>query len=438
MLISAKINERNGKIMPASIVVGTQWGDEGKGKIIDIIASRADVVVRSQGGNNAGHTVVNEGETYKLHLIPSGILYKDTLCLIGAGVVLDPKDFIGELDNLGARGVTFDNLKIDPRAHVIMPWHITLDGLSEQFRGNSDIGTTKRGIGPTYMDKYERCGIRVYDLIHPEVFAEKARATGRLKNEIITKVYGGEAHDIEAIIKEYTEYGKRIAKYVDDVSVIVYEADKAGKQIMFEGAQATLLDIDFGTYPYVTSSHPVSAGVCVGTGVGPMIINDIIGVAKAYTTRVGKGPFPTELFDETGDTIRNKGGEFGTTTGRPRRTGWFDAVIVRHSVRVNGLSKLAINKLDTLSGIGELKICTAYEKPDGSIIKDFPPTLEELADCKPVYESFPGFDDDISKCGSFDELPELCKKYILRLEELCGCKIAMVGIGPDRSQILER
>ncbi|MBR1831507.1 MAG: adenylosuccinate synthase [Ruminiclostridium sp.] len=424
--------------MPASIVVGTQWGDEGKGKIIDIIASRADVVVRSQGGNNAGHTVVNEGETYKLHLIPSGILYKDTLCLIGAGVVLDPKDFIGELDSLGARGVSFDNLKIDPRAHVIMPWHITLDGLSEQFRGNSDIGTTKRGIGPTYMDKYERCGIRVYDLIHPEVFAEKARATGRLKNEIITKVYGGEAHDIEAIIKEYTEYGKRLAKYVDDVSVIVYEADKAGKQIMFEGAQATLLDIDFGTYPYVTSSHPISAGVCVGTGVGPMIIKDIIGVAKAYTTRVGKGPFPTELNDETGDTIRNKGGEFGTTTGRPRRTGWFDAVIVRHSVRVNGLSKLAINKLDTLSGIGELKICTAYEKPDGTIIKDFPPTLEELADCKPVYETFPGFDDDISKCGSFDELPELCKKYILRLEELCGCKIAMVGIGPDRSQILER
>lgn len=424
--------------MPASIVVGTQWGDEGKGKIIDIIASRADVVVRSQGGNNAGHTVVNEGETYKLHLIPSGILYKDTLCLIGAGVVLDPKDFIGELDSLGARGVTFDNLKIDPRAHVIMPWHITLDGLSEKFRGNSDIGTTKRGIGPTYMDKYERCGIRVYDLIHPEVFAEKVRATGKLKNEIITKVYGGEAHDIEAIIKEYTEYGKRIAKYVDDVSVIVYEAAKAGKQIMFEGAQATLLDIDFGTYPYVTSSHPVSAGVCVGTGVGPMIINDIIGVAKAYTTRVGKGPFPTELNDETGDTIRNKGGEFGTTTGRPRRTGWFDAVIVRHSVRVNGLSKLAINKLDTLSGIGDLKICTAYEKPDGTIIKDFPPTLEELADCKPVYETFPGFDDDISKCGSFDELPELCKKYILRLEELCGCKIAMVGIGPDRSQILER
>lgn len=424
--------------MPASIVVGTQWGDEGKGKIIDIIASRADVVVRSQGGNNAGHTVVNDGNTYKLHLIPSGILYKDTLCLIGAGVVLDPKDFIGELDSLGERGVSFDNLKIDPRAHVIMPWHITLDGLSEQFRGNSDIGTTKRGIGPTYMDKYERCGIRVYDLIHPEVFAEKARATGKLKNKIITEVYGGEAHDIEAIIKEYTEYGKRLKKYVDDVSVIVYNAAKAGKQIMFEGAQATLLDIDFGTYPYVTSSHPLSAGVCVGTGVGPMIINDIIGVAKAYTTRVGKGPFPTELEDETGDLIRNRGGEFGTTTGRPRRTGWFDAVIVRHSVRVNGLSKLAINKLDTLSGIGKLKICVAYKKPDGTIIKDFPPTLEELAGCEPVYEEFDGFDADISHCKSFDELPEVCKKYILKLEELCECKIAMVGIGPDRSQILER
>lgn len=424
--------------MSASIVVGTQWGDEGKGKIIDIIASRADVVVRSQGGNNAGHTVVNNGETYKLHLIPSGILYKDTLCLIGAGVVLDPKDLLSEIDNLEPRGVSFANLKIDPRAHVVMPWHIALDGLSEKFRGNADIGTTHRGIGPTYMDKYERCGIRVYDLVHPEVFAEKVRATGKLKNKIITEVYGGEAFDLDAVIKEYTEYGKRLAKYVDDVSVLVYNANKAGKTIMFEGAQATLLDIDFGTYPYVTSSHPLSAGVCVGTGCGPMMINEIIGVAKAYTTRVGKGPFPTELNDETGETIRNKGGEFGTTTGRPRRTGWFDAVIVRHSVRVNGLSKLAINKLDTLGGIGTLKICVGYRKPDGTTTKDFPPTLEELAGCEPIYEEFPGFDEDISKCKSFDELPQVCKDYIARLEELCECKVAMVGIGPDRSQILER
>ena len=424
--------------MPANIVVGTQWGDEGKGKIIDIIASRADVVVRSQGGNNAGHTVVNDGQTYKLHLIPSGILYKNTLCLIGAGVVLDPKDLLSEIDSLSPRGVSFDNLKIDPRAHVVMPWHITLDGLSEKFRGNSDIGTTKRGIGPCYMDKYERCGIRVYDLVHPEVFAEKVRMTGKLKNKIITEVYGGEPHDIEAIIKEYTEYGKRLAKYVDDVSVIVYEAAKANKTIMFEGAQATLLDIDFGTYPYVTSSHPLSAGVCVGTGVGPMIISNIIGVAKAYTTRVGKGPFPTELDDETGETIRNKGGEFGTTTGRPRRTGWFDAVIVRHSVRVNGLSSLAINKLDTLGGIGDLKVCVAYKKPDGTVIENFPAALEELADCVPVYETLKGFDDDISSCRSFDELPEACKKYIERLEELCDCHISMVGVCPDREQIIER
>lgn len=424
--------------MPANIVIGTQWGDEGKGKIIDILASRAEVVVRSQGGNNAGHTVVNNGQTYKLHLVPSGILYPGTACLIGAGVVLDPKDFISELDNLHARGVSTDNLKIDPRAHVVMPWHIVLDGLSEKFRGNSDIGTTKRGIGPTYMDKYERCGIRMYDLTHPEVFAQKARSTGALKNKIITAVYGGEAIDLDAVIREYTEYGKRLLPYLADVSVLTYEADKAGKTILFEGAQATLLDIDFGTYPYVTSSHPLSAGVCVGAGVGPRMISNIIGVAKAYTTRVGKGPFPTELNDEIGEKIRNVGGEFGTTTGRPRRTGWFDAVIVRHSVRVNGLDGLAINKLDTLSGLGTLKICTAYKMADGTITRNLPPTLEELAGCTPIYEEAEGFDEDISGCKSFEELPESCKRYIARLEELCDCRIAMIGIGPDRSQILER
>ncbi len=424
--------------MPANIVIGTQWGDEGKGKVIDILASRADVVIRSQGGNNAGHTVESNGEVYKLHLIPSGILYKDTLCLIGAGVVLDPKDLLGEIDGMSARGISFDNLKIDPRAHIIMPWHIKLDGLSEKFRGGSDIGTTGRGIGPTYMDKYERCGIRFYDLVHPEIFAEKARTTGKLKNKIITEVYGGEPVDIEATIKEYTEYGKRLAGYLADVSVIAYEAHKAGKTILFEGAQATLLDIDFGTYPYVTSSHPLAAGVCVGTGVGPRVIDKVYGVAKAYTTRVGKGPFPTELNDETGDFIRNQGHEFGTVTGRPRRTGWFDAVIVRHAVRVNGLDCLVINKLDTLSGLDKLKICVAYKKPDGTILKDYPAALEELAECEPVYEEFEGFSEDISGCKSFDELPEVCKKYIEKLEELCECHIGMVGVGPDRTQQLER
>ena len=424
--------------MPANIVVGTQWGDEGKGKIIDIISSRADVVIRSQGGNNAGHTVVNNGEVYKLHLIPSGILYPNTLCLIGAGVVLDPKDFIGELDALEARGISTANLKVDPRAHIVMPWHIALDGLSEAFRGGKDIGTTKRGIGPTYMDKYERCGIRMYDLTHPEVLAEKIQATGKLKNKIITEVYGGEAFDLDAVTAEYTEYGKRLLPYMDDVSVLTFEADKAGKTIMFEGAQATLLDIDFGTYPYVTSSHPLSAGVCVGTGVGPKVITNIIGVAKAYTTRVGKGPFPTELDDEIGDQIRNVGGEFGTTTGRPRRTGWFDSVIVRHAVRVNGLSSLVINKLDTLAGLDTLKVCVAYKKPDGTIIKDFPPTLEGLEGCEPVYEEFKGFSEDLSACRKFEELPEVCRKYISRLEELCECPISMVGVGPDRAQVIER
>ncbi len=424
--------------MPANIVIGTQWGDEGKGKVIDILASRADVVIRSQGGNNAGHTVESNGEVYKLHLIPSGILYKDTLCLIGAGVVLDPKDLLGEIDGMSARGISFDNLKIDPRAHIIMPWHIKLDGLSEKFRGGSDIGTTGRGIGPTYMDKYERCGIRFYDLVHPEIFAEKARTTGKLKNKIITEVYGGEPVDIEATIKEYTEYGKRLAGYLADVSVMAYEAHKAGKTILFEGAQATLLDIDFGTYPYVTSSHPLAAGVCVGTGVGPRVIDKVYGVAKAYTTRVGKGPFPTELNDETGDFIRNQGHEFGTVTGRPRRTGWFDAVIVRHAVRVNGLDCLVINKLDTLSGLDKLKICVAYKNPDGTILKDYPAALEELADCEPVYEEFEGFNEDISGCKTFDELPEVCKKYIEKLEELCECHIGMIGVGPDRAQQLER
>ncbi|MGN0690252.1 MAG: adenylosuccinate synthase [Oscillospiraceae bacterium] len=425
--------------MPSNIVVGVQWGDEGKGKVIDILASRADVVVRSQGGNNAGHTVEANGQVYKLHLIPSGILYKDTLCLIGAGVVIDPKVLLEEIDDLSSRGVTFDNLKIDPRAHIIMPWHIAIDKLSEEARSpEAKIGTTGRGIGPSYMDKAERSGIRMYDLIHPEVFKKKATEAGRLKNDIITKVYNADAIDVDAVIAEYNEYGKRLAKYVDDVSVLTYEAAKADKKILFEGAQGTLLDIDFGTYPYVTSSHPLSAGVCTGTGVGPKVITNVIGVAKAYTTRVGAGPFPTELNDEVGEEIRQRGREFGATTGRPRRTGWFDSVILRHAVRVNGLTGLAVNKLDVLNGFEYLKVCVAYKKPDGTIIRDFPPTLEELEGCTPVYEDIKGFDEDISNCKSFDELPQSCKDYFARLEELCECPIVMVGVGPNREQNLER
>ena len=424
--------------MSANIVVGVQWGDEGNGKVIDILASRADVVVRSQGGNNAGHTVEVGSEVYKLHLIPSGILYPGKLCLIGAGVVVDPKVLLEEIDTLSARNVTFDGLKIDPRAHIIMPWHIRLDGLSESFRAGTKIGTTGRGIGPCYMDKAERCGIRMYDLVHPELLAEKIRDTGRLKNKVISGVYGGEELDLDKIITDYTAYGKRLEKYVADVSVLTYEASKAGKNILFEGAQGTLLDIDFGTYPYVTSSHPLSAGVCTGSGVGPKVIDNVIGVAKAYTTRVGAGPFPTELLDEVGEDIRNKGGEFGATTGRPRRTGWFDSVILRHAVRVNGLTGLAVNKLDVLRGFEKLKVCVAYEKPDGTVTRDFPPTLEELEGCKPVYEEIPGFTEDISVCKSFDALPQSCKNYFARLEELCECPIVMVGVGPSREQNLER
>lgn len=424
--------------MPSKVVVGAQWGDEGKGKIIDILASRADVVVRSQGGNNAGHTVSWDGQVYKLHLIPSGILYPATPCLVGCGVVVDPKVILQEIDGLEARGVSCANLRIDPRAHVIMPWHIALDGLSEESRGGSDIGTTRCGIGPCYMDKAERSGIRIYDLVHTDVFAQKAAAACKAKNRIITGVYGGEAFDPEKVIAEYAEYGKRLEKYVADVSVLAYNAVKGGKNVLFEGAQGTLLDIDTGTYPYVTSSHPIAGGATTGTGIGPTCIDDVIGVAKAYTTRVGKGPFPTELLDATGDRIRNKGHEFGTTTGRPRRTGWFDAVIVRHAVRVNGLTELVVNKLDTLAELDTIKVCNAYKLSDGRVINDFPPTLEELSGCEPVFEEFKGFRGDLSGCRSFSDLPKGAQDYITGIEKLVDCRISMIGVGPERNQNIER
>ena len=424
--------------MPTKVVVGAQWGDEGKGKVIDILAEHAEVVVRAQGGNNAGHTVQTGGNVYKLHLIPSGIFNKNTLCLIGCGTVIDPKSLLGEIDGLEKQGVSCDNLRIDARAHVIMPWNLVLDGLAEESRGSRNIGTTRRGIGTCYADKAERSGLRIYDIVHPELLQEKGMRTGTLKNNTITNLYGGEPVDLPAALKEYEEYGKRLAKYVADVSVLTYNAIKAGKQVLFEGAQGAMLDIDVGTYPFVTSSHPVAAGVCTGSGVGPTVIDQVIGVCKAYTTRVGEGPFPTELFDDVGENLREKGNEFGTTTGRPRRVGWFDSVVLRHAVRVSGLTGLAINKLDTLSGMGDLQVCTAYSKPDGSIITDFPPTIEELAECTPIYETWQGFTEDITACKSFDELPQQCKDYMNRLEQLCECPVAMVGIGPDRTQVLNK
>ena len=419
--------------MSTKIVVGTQWGDEGKGKTIDILAAEADVVVRTQGGNNAGHTISANGEVYKLQLMPSGILNPATLCIIGSGVVVDPKVLLSEIDNMESKGISTENLKIDARAHVIMPYHIVLDGLSEKARGKSDIGTTKKGIGPCYMDKAERSGIRMCDFVDGDRFKEKVRENLEIKNKIITLVYGGEAVDAEAVISEYSEYAKRLEKYVTDTTPILYNEVKSGKNVLFEGAQGTLLDIDMGTYPFVTSSHPVSGGVCTGSGIGPAMIDECIGIAKGYTTRVGNGPFPTELNDSVGEEIRKKGFEFGTNTGRPRRCGWFDAVIVRYAVRTNSLTSLVLNKIDPLGGLGKLKICVAYKK-NGELTYDFPPTLEELAVCEPVYEEMDGWSEDISDIRDFDKLPENCKKYINRIEELCGVKISTIGVGPDREQ----
>jgi adenylosuccinate synthase len=423
--------------LSTKVLIGAQWGDEGKGKITDILAQQAQVVVRSQGGNNAGHTVEADGVVYKLHLIPSGILNPETLCIVGNGVVIDPKGILEEIKQVQDKGISTDNLKIDARAHVIMPYHIALDGLSEAARGKSEIGTTKKGIGPCYMDKAERCGIRMWDLIHPEVFEQKVRENLEIKNKILKLVYGGETFDADEIIAEYKEYAKKLAPYVADTTVLLYNSIKEGKNVLFEGAQGTLLDLDLGTYPYVTSSHPTAGGACIGSGVGPTLIDDCIGIAKAYTTRVGKGPFPTELFDEVGETIRQKGFEFGTTTGRPRRCGWFDAVIVKYSVRTSGITKLVINKLDTLSGLDRLKICTGYEK-DGKVITEFPADLSELALCKPIYEEMDGWDEDISSVTSFDELPQACKDYVNRIEQLCGAFVWMVGVGPGRTQNIIR
>lgn len=423
--------------MSVTALVGAQWGDEGKGKTIDILASQADMVVRAQGGSNAGHTVVADGITHKLRLIPSGILYPNTVCVVGNGTVIAPPVILKEMAQLKENGVSLKNLKIDARAHVILPYHIAIDTLSEKMRGAGDIGTTKNGIGPCYMDKAERSGIRIIDLITPEVFKEKLFKNVENKNKLLKYVYGGEEMDAQAIYDEYCGYAEQLKPFVTDTSVLIYDAIKAGKNVLFEGAQGTLLDIDVGTYPFVTSSHPTAGGFCEGSGVGPTLIDNCLGVAKSYITRVGKGPFPTELNDEIGDRIRNVGGEFGTVTGRPRRTGWFDAVIIRYAVRVNGLTSLAINKLDTLSGIETLKICVAYKK-NGEILKDFPVDISLLEGCEPVYEELPGWTEDLSKCHSFDELPENAKNYIRFVEKQADCHVSMVGVGPDRTQNLMR
>jgi len=419
--------------MATKVIIGAQWGDEGKAKIIDILSQEAEVVIRSQGGNNAGHTVAVDGKVYKFHLVPSGVLYPGTQCIVGNGVVVDPEGILKEIDNLTADGISVDNLRISERAHIVMPYHKILDGLNEEARGADDIGTTKKGIGPCYMDKAERSGIRFCDLMNPEIFARKVRENVIVKNKIIKYVYEKDIQvDAEEIIEQYLAYGKRLAPYFADTTVLAYEAIKAGKKVLFEGAQGTLLDLDLGTYPYVTSSHPVTGGVCIGSGIGPTMIDECIGVMKGYVTRVGKGPFPTELHDEIGEQIRSVGREFGTTTGRPRRCGWFDAVIGQFAVRTSGLTSIALNKIDVMSGIETIKICVAYKRGN-ELIKHFPASLEVLAECEPVYEEMPGW-GPIDHVRNYNDLPATAKAYIQRIEELCEAKITMIGVGPNRDQ----
>ena len=424
--------------MPTKVVVGAQWGDEGKGKIIDILASKSDVVVRSQGGNNAGHTIKKGEKTYALKLIPSGILFPDVECYIAAGVVLNPKAILEEIENLKKENINFNKLKIDYRASIIMPWHIALDSAQEEQKKSNSIGTTKKGIGPCYCDKIKRTSIQFYDIMNPDIFVEKAKTIGEFNNKILSKIYGKSPLKIEQIIEEYISFGKKLKEYAGDVSKLVEDAYILNKKILFEGAQGTMLDVNFGTYPYVTSSNPIAGGVCTGVGIGPNRIDSIIGVSKAYTTRVGMGPFPTEILDEKADIIRDKGFEFGTNTKRKRRIGWFDAVVLRHSKRINGFRTIALNKLDILNGLEKLKICTAYKTKNGEILKDFPASIEELKKVIPIYEEFPGFSQDIVDCKTIEELPLNCKKYIMAIEKLTDCKVSMIGVGPKRHQNIFR
>lgn len=423
--------------MSAFIVLGAQWGDEGKGKMTDYLAEEANVVVRFQGGNNAGHTVVVGDNEYKLHLIPSGILYEDKLNVIGNGVVVDPKALFEEIDYLEGVGVkvTPEKLIVSDRAQLIMPYHKTLDILKEKARGKNDIGTTGKGIGPCYTDKFERCGIRVCDLMHEDVFVEKLKENIEMKNLYITKVLDGEALNFDEILKEYLEFAKKLKPFVQDTSVRVYNDIKADKTVLFEGAQGMLLDIDYGTYPYVTSSNTTAGGVCSGIGIGPNMVTNAVGITKAYTTRVGKGPFPTELLDETGDWIREKGHEYGVTTGRSRRCGWLDLVIVKTAARVSGLTSLAVTKIDTLAGLKKIKVCVGYKFND-TVIDYFPASLEDLAKCEPIYEEFDGWDDSVADVRSYDELPDNVKKYLARISEFTDTKVSIVGVGPKRDQTM--
>jgi len=390
-------------------------------------------VARYQGGNNAGHTILIDNRKYKLHLIPSGIFYKDKICVLGNGMVIHPSALIDEIRYIQENGFSTDNLRISDRAHIIMPYHLLLDSLEEDRKGADKIGTTRKGIGPCYMDKAARSGIRMVDLMDADIFETKLRRLVAEKNRMFEQVYGVEGLDADAILQEYLGYAEVIRPYVTDTSVVLNDAIDAGKKVLFEGAQGVMLDIDQGTYPFVTSSNPTAGGVCIGSGVGPSRINQVIGVAKAYTTRVGDGPFPTELKDEIGDRIRETGNEYGTTTGRPRRVGWFDSVVVRHARRVSGITGLSLNSIDVLTGLPTVKICTGY-RYRGEVIEHYPASLKVLAECEPIYEELPGWSEDISQAKSLEDLPASARRYVERVSELTGIPIAIFSVGRNRDQ----
>ncbi len=423
--------------MSSIAVIGTQWGDEGKGRIVDLLSSQADMVVRFQGGNNAGHTVVKGNDKFKLHLIPSGILYPDVLCIIGDGVVLDPEVLIEEFDNLKEKGIKTDNLRISCKAHMVMPYHIVLDKAGEHRLGKSSIGTTHKGIGPVYSDKAARSGIRTQDLQDLKIFKVKLEESLKLKNAVIEKIYGLEPLNAEEIFNKYKEYSKRINKYIIDTTFLINKYLDKNKKVMFEGAQGTMLDIDHGTYPYVTSSSVTSGGACTGSGVGPGRLDEILGIVKAYTTRVGSGPFPTEESGKIGDYLREKGQEYGTTTGRARRCGWLDTVVQRYSAMINSLDSMAVTKLDILSGLKKIKVCTGY-KYQGKVYTDLPCHQTVMHKCKPIYEELKGWEEDISQVKNFEDLPEEARSYIGRIESLVKVPVSMISVGPERSQIIIR
>jgi adenylosuccinate synthase len=422
--------------MPNIVVVGLQWGDEGKGKIVDCLSEKADVVARYQGGHNAGHTVVINNEKFILHLIPSGILYKGKKCLIGNGVVIDPAALIEEIKGLQARGVEISgNLFISKNAHVIMPYHIALDKESEKLRGDKSIGTTGRGIGPAYCDKIGRTGIRMADLLYPSVFREKVNSHLFHVNFLLENLYKAGTFSTDTIYHEYMGYAEKLSTYIADTDIIINKTISAKGNVLFEGAQGTLLDIDHGTYPFVTSSNAIAGGACTGLGVGPTKISRVLGVVKAYTTRVGSGPFPTEIKDALGDTLREKGGEYGATTGRPRRCGWLDAVILRHSTRINGTTGIAITKLDILDGLDSIKICTAY-RHEGKLYDEFPKEMNIFAECEPVYEEIKGWDTSTLGMRDFNKLPKAAKAYIKTIEKMLGVKVHIISTGQRRDELI--